>query len=156
LGSNATLLLQKLYSQTPSGWFIEELGWHEHYTPTTTTVPTHPNPKKHIHKKAMSSMLPQVVSSNFLGSRVLQLHIGGARAFFGSPIVQFLRNQHRNWYFSQPHNQPQEFDHLSIQWLWQPGWKGRRSRRTMTTMTKEGKRKPCNNDDNNEGREKKP
>jgi hypothetical protein len=123
-GIKCGLFTSKTHLRTPSGWFVDELGWHEHNTLATTTKPIHPNPKKHIRKKTMSPLLTHVVLPKFLGCMALQHHIGGARAFFSSSIDQFLQDLWK-WYSTQLHTQPKTQEHAEtppIQWLWQPGW----------------------------------
>jgi hypothetical protein len=102
MGSNATLSLQELHLQTPLGWFVKELGWHKHNTLTPTTTPVHPNPKKYICKKTMSSVLLGIISFDFSSSRTPQRHIRGAKAVFSSTIIQFLHNQHWNCNIPNP------------------------------------------------------
>jgi hypothetical protein len=122
-----SFLSQKCLPSTSSqsqGRFGEKLVWHRIHHHTTTTEPLHPNPKKHIRKKTMYPLLTCVVFPSFLGRMALQHQVRGARAFFGPIIIQFLCDQHKNWYVTQPHNQPGNSNHetiFSIRWLWQPG-----------------------------------
>jgi hypothetical protein len=112
IGLNAAFLSQKCSPSTLSqGCSGEKLFWHRIHHHTTTTEPPHPNPKKHIRKKTMSPLLTHVDLPNFLGRMALQHHVRGARAFFSPIIIQFLHYQHRNWYVTQPHNQPRTSNH---------------------------------------------
>jgi hypothetical protein len=129
-GIKCGLFVQKCLSSILSqGRFGEKLVWHRIHHHTTTTELLHPNPKKHIRKKTMYLLLTHVVLPNFLGQMALQHHIRGSREFFSPIIIQFLCYQQRNWYVTQPHNQPRTSSHgaiFPIQWLWQPGCNNQR------------------------------
>ncbi len=83
-----------------------------------------PKPKEAHPQEDHVSLAHPCCPSQFSGPHGTPTSSKRSRAFFIPIIIQFLCYQHRNWYVTQPHNQPRTSNHgaiFPIHWLWQPG-----------------------------------
>ncbi len=165
MGSNTTLLLQKLHLQSPLWWFIEELGWHKHYTPTTTTAPNTQIQKNTSTRRPCLPCFLGLSPSIFLAAGHSNSTSEVQEPSSALPSSSFYIISIRTGTLHHPTTNPRpsiifivdgsgtpdgkEEETAGQQWQWQR--KGQGSHVTRMTTTKEGKKKLQDEDNNNDG-----